>query len=178
VNPAESGYRTAILGTIYLIGGVIALIVPWASVRRSTSRSTPTAPSWYNRLIELNIQNLAGVPSIVFGILGLAFIVRGPLSSASSPPQARSPSRCSCCPRSSSRLREAIRSVPTSIKDGSFALGATQWQTIRRQLLVHYGDFHAVRDVSMQIAKNEITAMSSSARRAAARRRCCGASTG
>ena len=46
------------------------------SARRSISRSTRTK-RWYNRLLELNIQNLAAVPSIVYGILGLAFVVRG-----------------------------------------------------------------------------------------------------
>ena len=48
-----------------------------ACSRRSTSRSTRTATRWWNRLIEVNIQNLAAVPSIIYGILGLAFIVRG-----------------------------------------------------------------------------------------------------
>ena len=47
--------------------------------RRSTSRSTPIATRWWNRSIEVNIQNLAAVPSVVYGILGLAFIVRGPI---------------------------------------------------------------------------------------------------
>ena len=54
---------------------------------------------WYNRLVEVNIQNLAAVPSVVYGILGLAFIVRGPLQPrqrACSRAASRSP--CSCCP--------------------------------------------------------------------------------
>ena len=66
---------------------------------RSTSRSTPTATKWWNRVIEVNIQNLAAVPSVVYGILGLAFIVRGPLvARAARCWPAGSRSRCSCCP--------------------------------------------------------------------------------
>ena len=81
---------------------------------------------WWNRLIELNIQNLAAVPSIVYGILGLAFLVRGRSASAR---------RCSPAALTLSLLvlpiviissREAIRAVPTSIRQAALALGATQ----------------------------------------------------
>ena len=53
---------------------------------------------WWNRAIEVNIQNLAAVPSVVYGILGLAFIVRGPLDLGASCSPAASRSRCSCSP--------------------------------------------------------------------------------
>ena len=54
---------------------------------------------WYNRLLELNIQNLAAVPAIVYGILGLAFVVRGPSASVACCSPARSSSRSSSCRR-------------------------------------------------------------------------------
>ena len=67
------------MGTLWLMACAPRSSCRSASRRRSTSRSTRTADRWCNRLIEVNIQNLAAVPSIVYGILGLAFIVRGPL---------------------------------------------------------------------------------------------------
>ena len=89
---------------------------------------------WYNRAIEVNIQNLAAVPSIVYGILGLAFLVRGPLSLGT-----RAGRRAHAGPAGAAVViiagREAIRAVPPSIREGSMALGATQWQTIWRQVL-------------------------------------------
>jgi phosphate transport system permease protein len=90
---------------------------------------------WYNRIIELNIQNLAGVPSIVFGILGLAFIVRGPLSLGFVVAAGSLTITLLILPTVIIAAREAIRAVPPSIREGSLALGATQWQTIRRQVL-------------------------------------------
>jgi phosphate transport system permease protein len=80
VNRATAGYSVAILGTLQIIGGVIALIVPLGAGAALYLEQFADKTKWWNRVIELNIQNLAGVPSIVFGILGLAFFVRGPFS--------------------------------------------------------------------------------------------------
>ncbi len=90
---------------------------------------------WWNRLIELNIQNLAAVPSIIYGILGLAFIVRGPLDLGFVLAAGSLTLALLVLPTVILAAREAIRAVPPSIREGSLALGATQWQTIRRQVL-------------------------------------------
>jgi phosphate transport system permease protein len=90
---------------------------------------------WWNRAVELNIQNLAAVPSIVYGILGLAFIVRGPLDIGFVVLAGSMTLSLLVLPTVIIAAREAIRAVPPSIREGSLALGATQWQTIRRQVL-------------------------------------------
>ena len=90
---------------------------------------------WYNRWIEVNIQNLAAVPSIVYGILGLAFLVRGPLSLGRVVLSGALTLGLLVLPVVIIAGREALRAVPSSIRDGSLALGATKWQTIWRQVL-------------------------------------------
>ena len=90
---------------------------------------------WWNRLIEVNIQNLAAVPSIIYGILGLAFIVRGPLDLGFILAAGSLTLALLVLPMVIIAAREAIRAVPDSIRQGSLALGATKWQTIRRQVL-------------------------------------------
>jgi phosphate transport system permease protein len=90
---------------------------------------------WWNRLIEINIQNLAAVPSIVYGILGLAFLVRGPLDLGNVVMAGGLCLGLLVLPVVIIAGREAIRAVPPSIREGSLALGATQWQTIWRQVL-------------------------------------------
>ena len=90
---------------------------------------------WWNRLIEVNIQNLAAVPSVVYGILGLAFIVRGPLSLGNVLLAGGLTLGLLVLPVVIIVAREAIRAVPPSIREGSLALGATQWQTIWKQVL-------------------------------------------
>ncbi len=90
---------------------------------------------WWNRLIELNIQNLAAVPSIIYGILGLAFFVRGPLVLGFVVAAGSLTLALLVLPSVILAAREAIRAVPPSIREGSLALGATQWQTIRKQVL-------------------------------------------
>jgi len=80
VNRATAGFSVAIQGTLQIIGGVIAIIIPLGVGAALYLEQFADKTKWWNRLIELNIQNLAGVPSIVFGILGLAFFVRGPFS--------------------------------------------------------------------------------------------------
>jgi phosphate transport system permease protein len=135
IRPDQAGYRPAILGTLYLIGGVILLIVPLGVGSAIYLEEYADHTKWWNRLIELNIQNLAGVPSIVFGILGLAFIVRGPLSLGFVAVAGSLTLALLVLPTVILASREAIRAVPPSISEGSLALGATPWQTIRRQVL-------------------------------------------
>lgn len=135
INPETAGFRTAILGTLWVIGGVILLIVPIGVGAAVYLEEYADGTKWWNRLIELNIQNLAGVPSIVFGILGLAFIVRGPLSLGFVAAAGSLTVGLLVLPTVILASREAIRAVPPSIREGSLALGATEWQTIRRQTL-------------------------------------------
>ncbi|AYY11863.1 phosphate ABC transporter permease PstA [Actinobacteria bacterium YIM 96077] len=135
LDAASAGYREAILGSLYVIGGVILLIVPLGVGAAIYLEEYADKTRWWNRLIELNIQNLAGVPSIVFGILGLAFVVRGPLSLGFVAAAGAITVAMLVLPTVIIAAREAIRAVPPSIREGSLALGATQWQTIRRQVL-------------------------------------------
>lgn len=135
INPERAGYRTAILGSVYLILGVILLIVPLGVGAALYLEEYADKERWWNRLIELNVQNLAGVPSIVFGILGLAFIVRGPLSLGFVLAAGSLTIALLVLPTVILAAREALRAVPPSIREGSLALGATEWQTTRRQVL-------------------------------------------
>jgi phosphate transport system permease protein len=89
---------------------------------------------WYNRLLELNIQNLAAVPSIVYGILGLAFLVRG-IGLGRVLLAGALILTLLVLPTVIVAAREAIRAVPDSIRQGAYALGATQWQVVSRQVL-------------------------------------------
>jgi phosphate transport system permease protein len=134
-NAAESGFEQAIIGTIYLITFVILLVVPLGVGAAVYLEEYANKERWYNRLIEVNIQNLAAVPSIVYGILGLAFIIRGPLDLGFMLFAGSLTLTLLVLPTVIIAAREAIRAVPPSIREGSLALGATQWQTIRRQVL-------------------------------------------
>ncbi|MFZ9668784.1 MAG: phosphate ABC transporter permease PstA [Solirubrobacterales bacterium] len=135
INPSEAGFRPALVGTVYLILGVIVLVVPLGVGAAVYLEEYGDREKWWNRLIELNVQNLAGVPSIIYGILGLAFIVRGPLDLGFILVAGSLTLALLVLPTVILAAREAIRAVPPSIREGSLALGATQWQTIRRQVL-------------------------------------------
>ena len=135
VDPELAGARSAVFGTLWVIGSPRSSRSRSGSAPRCTSRSSPTRDRWYNRLIELNIQNLAAVPSIVYGILGLAFIARGPLDLGPVVLTGGLILSLLVLPIVIIASREAIRAVPPSIRQGSLALGATQLQTVRRQVL-------------------------------------------
>lgn len=134
-RPEQAGYRPAILGTIQLIFGVIAIIVPLGVSAATYLELFADRSRWYNRVIELNIQNLAGVPSIVFGILGLAFIVRGFLDLGFVAAAGSATIAILVLPTVILASREAIRAVPPSLLDGSLALGATRWQSVWKLVL-------------------------------------------
>lgn len=135
VNPETAGFRPAIIGSLYLMVGVILLIVPLGVGAAVYLEEYANEERWWNRLIELNIQNLAAVPSIIYGILGLGFIVRGPLDLGFILAAGSLTLALLVLPTVILAAREALRAVPPSIREGSLALGATQWQTIRRQVL-------------------------------------------
>ena len=133
--PEESGFLNAILGTLFLIGGVIVMTVPLGVGAAIYLEEYADRERWWNRAIEVNIQNLAAVPSIVYDILGLGVIVRGPLDLGFVVLAGSITLALLVLPTVIIAAREAIRAVPPSIREGSLALGATQWQTVRRQVL-------------------------------------------
>jgi phosphate transport system permease protein len=133
--PEKAGYRPAIIGSLELIAGVILFVVPVGVGAALYLEEYADNSRWWNRLVEVNIQNLAAVPSIIYGILGLAFIVRGPLDLGFILLAGSLTLALLVLPMVIIASREALRAVPDSIRHGSLALGATQWQTIRRQVL-------------------------------------------
>jgi phosphate transport system permease protein len=133
-NPDIAGARPAILATIYLGFLLILFTVPIGVGTAIYLEEYADKGRWYNRALEINIQNLAAVPSIVYGILGLAFIVRG-LGLGRVLMAGALILTLLVLPTIIIASREAIRAVPDSIRQGGFALGATQWQVIWRQVL-------------------------------------------
>jgi phosphate transport system permease protein len=133
--PSRAGLQSAITGTAWLMVGVAAAVLPLGVGAAIYLEEYADRERWYNRLIEINIQNLAAVPSIVYGILGLAFIVRGPLGLGQVLAAGSLTLALLVLPTVILASREAIRSVPDSISEAALALGATRWQTIRRQVL-------------------------------------------
>jgi phosphate transport system permease protein len=131
----NAGVRAALLGTLWLMGVCALFIVPVGVATAIYLEEYADPTKWWNRLIEVNIQNLAAVPSIIYGILGLAFLVRGPLSLGNVVLAGGLTLGLLVLPVVIIAGREAIRAVPSSIREGSLALGATQWQTIWRQVL-------------------------------------------
>jgi phosphate transport system permease protein len=133
--PGLAGIEPALMGTIWLMALCALFIIPVGVGTAIYLEEYADNTRWWNRVIEVNIQNLAAVPSIVYGILGLAFIVRGPLQLGRVVLAGALTLGLLVLPVVIIAAREAIRAVPPSIREGSLALGATQWQTIRRQVL-------------------------------------------
>ncbi len=135
VFPERSGIQSALVGTLLLMVVCAVFIVPVGTATAIYLEEYADRNRWWNRLIEVNIQNLAAVPSIVYGILGLAFLVRGPLELGRVVLAGALTLGLLVLPVVIIVGREAIRAVPSSIREGSMALGATRWQTIWKQIL-------------------------------------------
>src|SRR5215216_1156667 len=133
-DPEIAGARPAILATLYMGVLLLLFVVPIGVGTAVYLEEYADESRWYNRLLEINIQNLAAVPSIVYGILGLAFLVRG-LGLGRVLLAGAMILTLLVLPTVIIAAREAIRAVPGSIRQGAYALGATQWQVIWRQVL-------------------------------------------
>jgi len=131
----EAGARPAILATIYIAILLLLMTVPIGVGTAVYLEEYARKERWYNRLLEVNIQNLAAVPAIVYGILGLAYIVRGPVGIGRVLLAGALILTLVVLPTVIISSREAIRAVPDSISQGGLALGATKWQVIWRQVL-------------------------------------------
>lgn len=148
-EPLTAGVRTAILGSLWTILFTILLAFP-IGVGAAIYLEEYASDTWLNRLIQTNINNLASVPSIVYGILGLAIFVRTlePLTSGEvfglvDPTTANGRTVLSAgltlgllvLPIIIINAQEAIRAVPRSLRNASFGVGATKWQTVWSHVL-------------------------------------------
>jgi phosphate transport system permease protein len=135
IIPENSGIGPALAGTLWLMAVCAAFIIPVGVATAVYLEEYANRERWFNRFIEVNIQNLAAVPSIVYGVLGLAFLVRGPVGMGNILIAGGLTLGLLVLPVVIVAGREAIRAVPPSIREGSMALGATKWQTIWKQTL-------------------------------------------
>jgi phosphate transport system permease protein len=149
-NALQSGIRTAIIGSLWVTLIAFLLAVPLGAAAAIYLEEYNTGRSVFDRLVETNINNLAGVPSIIYGMLGLAVFVRflGPLTSGlafgyGDPSTANGRTIVSAgltlglliLPLVIINAREAIRAVPRAMREGSYGLGATRWQTVWHHVL-------------------------------------------
>ena len=132
-NPAQAGVYTALVGSIWVIALTAALALP-LGIGAAIYLEEYARPSWFTRLIEVNIANLAGVPSIIYGLLGLGLFVRT-LGFGRSVAAGAATLALLVLPIVILATREALRAVPPTVREASYALGATKWQTIQHQVL-------------------------------------------
>ncbi len=134
-SPDNAGARPAILGSAWVIATTAVMTLPLGIAAAIHLEEFADKKNWFNRVVELNVQNLAAVPSIVYGLLALAFlsllgvrdkniVIGGALALS-----------LLILPVIIIATREALRAVPSEIRQGSLALGATPWQTVWRQTL-------------------------------------------
>jgi phosphate ABC transporter permease subunit PstA len=137
--PERAGARAAILGTLWVIVTTIVLAVPLGVAAAIYLEEFGDSNKWYFRLIELNIQNLAAVPSIIYGLLTLGVAgVLAPvlgLRNVNAVIFGAIALTLLILPVIIISTRESLRAVPAEIRAGSLALGATEWQTVWKQTL-------------------------------------------
>ena len=131
---AASGYRAAILGSIWMLSYVLILVVP-IGVSTAIYLEEYAPKNWLTEIIELNIYNLAGIPSIIYGLLGLGLFVQGVFGGRSVLLAGVLTITLLILPPIVVISREAIRAVPQSVRQASYGVGATKWQTISNHVL-------------------------------------------
>lgn len=135
VRKGETGFRAGILGSLWLMMSTALLAIPLGIASAVYLEEFADSRAWYNKFVEVNLQNLAAVPSIIYGMLAAAImtilgysyqgiVLGGAIALA-----------LLILPVIIISTREALRAVPQDIRHGSLALGATVWQTTWRQVL-------------------------------------------
>jgi phosphate transport system permease protein len=131
--PEQSGIKAAFWGSLWMLG-VTAPLTFILGVATALYLEEYAPKNGFTRFIQLNISNLAGVPSIVFGILGLTLFVRG-MALGKSVLAGSLTMTLLILPVVIVAAREAIAGVPNSLRQASYAMGATKWQTIQKVVL-------------------------------------------
>ncbi len=132
--PAKAGIKAALFGTLWVVALSALIAVPIGVAAAIYLEEWTTKKNRFTEFVQVNIANLAGVPSIVYGLLGLALFVRW-LALDKSILSGALTMALLILPMIILVSQEALKAVPKSFRDGSFALGATRWQTIRKQVL-------------------------------------------
>jgi phosphate transport system permease protein len=131
--PERAGIKSALVGSLWTMGLTALLAVP-VGVASAVFLEEYAARGWFFRMIQVNIANLAGVPSVLYGILGLALFVRffglGRSLMAGSITMA-----LLILPVLIISTQEALRAVPSGLRESAYALGATRWQVVWSHLL-------------------------------------------
>ena len=130
---SQAGIWAALIGSVFVIVVTAGVSVP-IGIAAAIYLEEYGTRSRLARLIEINITNLAAVPSIIYGLLGLGLFVRA-LGFGRSVLAGGATLALLVLPVVILSTREALRAVPKSLREGSYALGATKWQTIWHQVL-------------------------------------------
>ena len=132
----QAGIKAAFFGTLWVMGIVAATSFP-IGVGAAIYLEEFAEDNWFTRLVEINIGNLAGVPSIIYGLLGLAVFVRilEPITGGRSVLSGGLTLALLILPVIIVATREALRAVPNSIRLAGFALGANKWQVVWHHVL-------------------------------------------
>jgi phosphate transport system permease protein len=130
--PERAGIKSAILGTLWMMGLTAAVSFP-IGVGAAIYLEEYAPENWLTKILQTNIANLAGVPSIVYGILGLAIFVRY-FSLGRSVIAGALTLALLILPVIIIASQEAIKAVPVSLREASYGVGATKWQTIRHHI--------------------------------------------
>jgi len=131
--PERAGIRAPLFGTLWLMALTAVISFP-VSLGAAVYLEEYAPRNWFSRAIQTNIATLAGVPSIVYGILGLALFVRAMHLGRSVLAGAFTLSLL-IMPLIILPVQEALRRVPRGIREAAYSLGATRWQVVRHQLL-------------------------------------------
>jgi len=132
-KPEQAGIKAALFGTLWLMGLTAAFAVP-IGIGAALYLEEYASRNWLNRIIQTNLANLAGVPSIVYGILGLALFVRT-MSLGRSVLAGSLTMALLVLPIVIIASQEALRAVPSSLREAAYGVGASRWQVVFHQVL-------------------------------------------
>ncbi len=135
-SPENAGIYPALLGSLWLVGLTALFSVP-LGVGAAVYLEEYATDNWLSRIAEVNISNLAGVPSVIYGLLALGIFVNllSPLTNGPSILSGAMALTLLILPVIIIAAREAVRAVPESLREGALALGATRWEVIWHHVL-------------------------------------------
>ena len=131
--PERAGIKAALYGSAWMIAITVVVALP-VGIGAAVYLEEYAGKNWFSTILEVNISNLAGVPSIIYGLLGLQLLVRA-MDLGRSVLAGGLTMALLVLPIIIIASREAIRAVPASMRDAAYALGATKWQMVRRAVL-------------------------------------------